>query len=521
MGGTSIFDPVLCEILYNWYCPKNGLILDCFAGGSVRGVMANFQGMNYIGCELRQEQVDANRKQYEAIYNQHLSSSNECETAAHEFVSDPQALTPIQEISGIFVKRDDLFVVNGVRGGKVRSCYSIISKNKDKYAGVCTAGSRQSPQISIVHAVAKHFNLQSVAHCPQGELSENLKQDKATGCNIIQHKAGYNNVIIARAREYAQANNFLEIPFGMECPEAVTLTARQVENIPNDVKRIVVPLGSGMSLCGILHGLIKFNKNIKVLAVQVGGEYLERMEKYAPNNWESMVEIVKSRHDYHTHCGDRIGDISLDPVYEAKCVEFLEEGDLFWIVGNRESSTQSTNFTDYTCTWICDDSRNILTHCKDVKADLLFSCPPYADLEVYSKDERDISNMAYDDFLIAYRDIIQKSCTLLKDNAFAVFVVGEVRDKKGNYYNFVGDTIQAFKDAGLHYYNEGILLNAIGTTHLRVGSMFKSSRKLGKTHQNILIFCKGDPVIATQNIGAIDFKEELESNAEIDGAEEL
>jgi len=58
---TSIFDPVLCEIAYRWFSPVGGLILDPFAGGSVRGIVASKLGRQYIGHELRQEQVDANR----------------------------------------------------------------------------------------------------------------------------------------------------------------------------------------------------------------------------------------------------------------------------------------------------------------------------------------------------------------------------------------------------------------------------------------------------------------------------
>jgi hypothetical protein len=29
----SIFNPVLCELMYHWFCPENGKILDPFAGG--------------------------------------------------------------------------------------------------------------------------------------------------------------------------------------------------------------------------------------------------------------------------------------------------------------------------------------------------------------------------------------------------------------------------------------------------------------------------------------------------------
>lgn len=42
LTGTSIFDPILCEILINWFCPKGGKILDPFAGGSVRGLVSFF-----------------------------------------------------------------------------------------------------------------------------------------------------------------------------------------------------------------------------------------------------------------------------------------------------------------------------------------------------------------------------------------------------------------------------------------------------------------------------------------------
>jgi len=59
----SVFDPALCELLYHWYCPDRGHILDPFAGGSVRGIVAHYLGYKYTGIELRQEQVDSNREQ--------------------------------------------------------------------------------------------------------------------------------------------------------------------------------------------------------------------------------------------------------------------------------------------------------------------------------------------------------------------------------------------------------------------------------------------------------------------------
>ena len=125
--------------------------------------------------------------------------------------------------------------------------------------------------------------------------------------------------------------------------------------------------------------------------------------------------------------------------------------------------------------------------------DFIFSCPPYYDLEEYNDGEGDLSMMAtYEDFIKDYREIIKKAVDKLKDNRFAVWVVGDVRDKDGYYYGFVNDTIKAFTDAGMKLYNEIILANAIATAPMRARRPFDSNRKVTKVHQNILCFYKGD-----------------------------
>ena len=138
--------------------------------------------------------------------------------------------------------------------------------------------------------------------------------------------------------------------------------------------------------------------------------------------------------------------------------------------------------------WYVGDSNNVLDGFNK-EFDFVFSCPPYADLEVYSDLEGDISNMPYIEFMKAYEEIIAKSCNLLKSGGYACFVVGEVRDKKGNYIGFVPDTINAFIKCGMNYYNEGILLNAIASASMRASGNMKS-QKLVKVHQNILVFKK-------------------------------
>lgn len=173
------------------------------------------------------------------------------------------------------------------------------------------------------------------------------------------------------------------------------------------------------------------------------------------------------------------------------------------IEANRINAKEVLQDAEIYPTWTCGDSLNIDTIAKEYEADLIFSCPPYADLEVYSDKKEDLSNMSYKDFIAVYREIIRKSCALLKEDRFAVFVVGDVRDKKGFYQNFVSDTIQAFIDSGVLLYNEMILVNAIGAKAIGANGYMKT-RKVGKVHQNVLVFYKGNPKNIKANYPELD-----------------
>lgn len=146
--------------------------------------------------------------------------------------------------------------------------------------------------------------------------------------------------------------------------------------------------------------------------------------------------------------------------------------------------------------WVCGDSMEKLHEAPP--ADFVFSCPPYGDLEKYSDDPRDLSRMEWHTFTAAYRRIILRSVQTLKDDRFACFVVGDFRDQRGFYRNFVSETIAAFEECGARLYNEAILATSVGSAAMRVTKQFVASRKMAKTHQNVLVFCKGDPRKATQ-----------------------
>lgn len=162
--------------------------------------------------------------------------------------------------------------------------------------------------------------------------------------------------------------------------------------------------------------------------------------------------------------------------------------------------------------WLVGDSR---TDQPTGPFDFVFSCPPYADLEVYSDDPRDLSTMAYPAFLAAYQTIVAAAVARLKPDRFACFVVGDIRDKQGFYRNFVSDTIAAFQAAGARLYNEAILLTSVGSLPIRVGKQFSTGRKLGKSHQNVLVFYNGNPKVIRDNLGEVEVTELGEVYGEI------
>jgi hypothetical protein len=156
--------------------------------------------------------------------------------------------------------------------------------------------------------------------------------------------------------------------------------------------------------------------------------------------------------------------------------------------------------------WRQGDSRELADIAADVAgADLIFTCPPYWNLELYSHDPADLSNMKWQDFLEAYGIIIQAAADKLLEDRFAVWVVGDVRDGEGFYVGLPAHTTLAFERAGLRLYNDAILVTSCGSLPIRIRKQFEGSRKLGRTHQNILVYIKGDPKRATTACGAVEF----------------
>lgn len=224
-----------------------------------------------------------------------------------------------------------------------------------------------------------------------------------------------------------------------------------------------------------------------------GGSMVSEGEK---GNAASVFSPVVCELAYRWFCPD--GGQVLDP-FAGGSVRGVVAGMLgrkYWgsdlreeqIAANRQQAADIA--PEVTPEWVCGDSAQTLALAP--AADFLFSCPPYGDLEKYSDNPADLSAMAWGDFTQAYSRIIGLAVARLKNDRFACFVVGDFRDERGLYRDFVSSTVAAFRAAGAALYNEAILVTPVGSACMRVSKQFAAGRKLAKTHQNVLVFCKGD-----------------------------
>lgn len=129
------------------------------------------------------------------------------------------------------------------------------------------------------------------------------------------------------------------------------------------------------------------------------------------------------------------------------------------------------------------------------KFDLIFTCPPYWNLETYSTDERDMSNISdYDTFLNEMQNVFLKCINLMHDNSYCCFVVADFRDysdgrkKINRLVPFVSDMIRCGESAGLILYDKVILKKPLGTAPSRVKMW--NNRKTVRIHEELIVFKK-------------------------------
>ncbi len=287
-------------------------------------------------------------------------------------------LTPVQQHNGIYYKRDDFYAPfgeNTINGGKVRQAvqlFDAISEDvkNNHNGGVVTATSIHSPQGAIIAKVAQEHGIKCIVAVggtkPKTLHNHHLvKLTESYGAevrNVAGH--GMTSVIDARIKDtIIPETGYKLIKFAISLennPEAIfDGVTEQVQNIPDELDNLIIPVGSGIQFTGILRGLKKYNKKVKRV---IGVAFVDRrkvidgyLERFKYENFPEEViefseyEMYLTKHAYSKPIWEKVGDDYMDEIYEGKAHEWMRENidenekTLFWIVGRRCNGVEVEN----------------------------------------------------------------------------------------------------------------------------------------------------------------------------------
>ena len=264
-------------------------------------------------------------------------------------------LTPVEEYDGILYKRDDLYAPyeNFITGGKIRQCRDLVRTNLDYIRDECdstiaTASSIQSPQAPIVSKVAEEFGLKSIIGFGNSTIEKATRHKAMSWCQdlgseliVLSKSQGFNNVLYYNLNKLNESRKFFPILFGYAAQKyresIITRIAEQVQNVECDV--LYVPVGSGVTLTGILEGVLKYSKKFRVVALQPFGH--DRRKSIHANlespSWEYSYDWKEGNYGYGKLLKKNVG-FELDMIYESKAFDMIEfnkeENSCFWVIGN-------------------------------------------------------------------------------------------------------------------------------------------------------------------------------------------
>lgn len=249
-------------------------------------------------------------------------------------------ITPVERCGGYWLKRDDLWGAPGLpaRGGKARTADAICRRARGLgVAELCSAHDRNSGVPAVLARVCRHHGVSLRVWLPAskdalpGPFLEAIKY----GAVLEEVRPGYMSVRQKRMRDYAEgtAGRAVVLGVGLQWDGCgMVETAAQTCNVVDlvrrgEVRRVVVPVGSGGMLRAVAFGLMPCG--VPILGVCCGSP--------PEGNLPSAVTLVQSSVGFAATVEGRVGEVELDPVYEAKCLEFMEPGDLLWIVAHRDT----------------------------------------------------------------------------------------------------------------------------------------------------------------------------------------
>lgn len=276
-------------------------------------------------------------------------------------------VSPVQERDGMIYKREDLCALpSGVNGSKLRACDHLIRQGAAAGARrVISAASVLSPQSAMAAVVAQRYGLACTVVLGGTRAATALKHRSPAlarehGASFEFVGVGYNPVLQAHAEKLAQADpQSYWLQYGItpapgasarELRRFHQITADQCVNLPEGVKTLIVPFGSGNTGAGVLMGLNQHRPRSleRVVLIAIGPD----RRAWLRDRFETMgVSLPRYRlidlhgTGYATYSDRMPGTadgITLHPTYEGKVVRYLNEKAPDWWV--RRDGT--------TCLWI-------------------------------------------------------------------------------------------------------------------------------------------------------------------------
>ena len=266
-------------------------------------------------------------------------------------------LTPFEIDSfGNYFKREDYagYTSNDLSSGtKVRAFNSMIKSQKDKEILSIGCSADSLMQVYITEMALKH-NLKSKVFIPKRKKRNKMTEYCISkGGNIEElpypcYPAHYKKAF----REYSKDKKVVSWNPILSTND----TIKQMDNLPNEVKRIVVPTGSGAIAVGIISGLIiKKRLDVEVVCVKVseafGGkeEIINKVNKYLESitlmsTFDNIkfpnIEVINPTINYGKEVNLSLEDkTELDPIYSAKAYKWLldnpKDNSCLWISGRR------------------------------------------------------------------------------------------------------------------------------------------------------------------------------------------
>lgn len=219
--------------------------------------------------------------------------------------------TPITYGKNWAYKREDLFAPfgdKGINGSKLRQVFYLCELAKELgYKGIVSGAVSASPQHPMVTRVALKYGLSSLCVTGASKIEQYpmLFMAGKYGAEFHFSKVGYAPALNLISKNIAKEKNL----FHLETNITVTgepdylykfhkIGARQVENLPRDLKTLMIPLGSCNSAVSVLVGLAEDPlPNLEKIILFGIGAYGSSKPDYVPERMRKISQASGINYD--------------------------------------------------------------------------------------------------------------------------------------------------------------------------------------------------------------------------------